>query len=225
MTAEPVWTSVDEYIADLFRLRDSVLEDALRRCRQAGLPAIEVSVAQGALLEVLVRATAAKRVIEIGTLGGFSAICLARGLPSDGVLISLEIDPHHAAIARMNLADAGLADRVEVVEGPALDSLARLLGEECGPFDLVFIDGDKQSYVAYLQAVLPLCREGTMIVADNVVQEGAVLDPEAADPTVQGVRHFNAAIAIDPRLRGTVIQTVGLKGHDGMALVVVSGND
>lgn len=219
------WLAVDDYVADVFGLRDEVLERTLSRSRDAGLPEIQVSPAQGALLEVLARAVRARLVVEIGTLGGYGAIFLARGLVPGGRVVTLELDPAHAEVARANLADAGLADRVDVREGPALDSLARLRGELEEPVDLVFIDADKRTYPEYLAAVLPMCRTGALIVADNVVREGAVADESNRDPDIVGARQLNRAIADDDSLRGTVIQTVGVKGHDGLAIAVVTRSD
>jgi predicted O-methyltransferase YrrM len=219
------WVAVDAYVADLFGLHDEALEAALARSREAGLPAIEVSPAQGAFLGILVRAAGARRVLEIGTLGGYSSILLARGLPPGGRVLTLERDSKHAAVARANLEDAGLADRVEVLEGPALETLARLQAERVEPFDLVFVDAEKKDYPDYLAAALPLCRPGTLIVADNVVRKGAVADAADTDPPVVGARRFLEAVARDPRLEGTVIQTVGRKGHDGMAVAIVRGAD
>ncbi len=217
------WSAVDAYVADLFGLQGDALESTLTRSREAGLPTIEVSPAQGAFLGILARATGARRVLEIGTLGGYSTIFLARELPADGRTVTLERDPKHAAVARENLAAAGLADRVEVLEGPALETLARLRSEGVDPFDLVFLDAEKPEYPDYLAAVLPLCRPGTLIVADNVVRRGAVVDASDPDARVLGARRFLEAVAGDPRLHGTVLQTVGRKGHDGMAVVVVLG--
>lgn len=225
MTTNDTWHAVDEYVADLLGLNDEVLQGALARSRDAGLPAIEVSPAQGAFLGILARATGARRVLEIGTLGGYSSILLARGLPPGGQVLTLERDPKHAALARSNLAAAGLADRVEVLEGPALETLARLRSGPPDPFDLVFVDADKADYPEYLAAVLPLCRSGTLIVADNVVRKGAVVDASDPDPRVRGARRFLDDVARHPRLRGTVLQTVGRKDHDGMAVVVVLGAD
>ncbi len=219
------WRAVDDYVTDVFGLGDAVLERVQSRSREAGLPEIQVSPPQGALLEVLARAVGATLVIEIGTLGGYSAIFLARGLAPGGRVVTLELDPTHAEVARTNLADAGVADRVEVLQGAALDSLARLRGELNEPVDLVFIDADKRTYPEYLAAVLPMCRVGTLIVADNVVRDGAVTDEENQDPDIVGARQLNRAIAADDRLRGTVLQTVGIKGHDGLAIAVVLGSE
>ena len=223
VTANDTGKAVDDYVADLFGLHDDALEGALARSREAGLPAIEVSPAQGAFLGVLAHATRARRVLEIGTLGGYSSIFLARGVPAGGRVLTLELDPEHAAAARANLEAAGLADRVEVLVGPALETLARLRSEAADPFDLVFIDADKTDYSDYLAAVLLLCRPGTLIVADNVVRGGAVVDASDTDPRVVGARRFLDEVARDTRLEGTVIQTVGRKGHDGMAVIVVRG--
>jgi len=225
VTPDETSKAVDEYVADLLGLRDDSLEGTLARSREVGLPAIEVSPAQGAFLGILARATRARRILEIGTLGGYSTIFLARDLPVDGRVVTLEREPKHAAVARENFAAAGLADRVEVLEGSALASLARLRSEGADPFDLVFVDADKADYPDYLAAVLPLCRPGTLIVADNVVRKGAVVDASDPDPRVVGARRFLDDVARDPRLRGTVLQTVGRKGHDGMAIVVVLGTE
>ncbi len=221
MSNPDAWRAVDEYVAELYELRDDALERARTHSRESGLPEIEVSAAQGALLEVLARAVCAGRVLEIGTLGGYSTIFLARGVGPDGRVLTLERDPTHARVARENLSYAGLDPRVELLEGPALETLARLRDVGQDPFDLVFIDADKTDYPEYLAAVLPLCRAGALIVADNVVRGGAVADAADPDPRVQGARRFHEAIAGDPRLRGSVIQTVGQKGHDGMAIAVV----
>lgn len=219
---EDSWRAVDDYIAGLFGLQDMALDRALIRSGDAGLPAIQVSPAQGALLGVLVRALKARVVLEIGTLGGFSTIFLARGLPTGGRVLSLELEPHHAEVARANLHDAGLADRVQVLVGPALETLGELRRELHEPVDLVFIDADKPAYSAYLAAVLPLCRAGTVIVADNVVRSGAVAVPDSGDDKVEGVRRFLDALARQPGLSTTVIQTVGCKGHDGLSISVVT---
>jgi predicted O-methyltransferase YrrM len=205
MTQE-LWTAVDRYVTDL--LVEPVPADA------NGLPPHEVSPPQGMLLELLARATGASRILEIGTLGGYSTICLAR---SGAHVTTLELDPCYAAAARENLARAGLAAAVEVIVGPALETLPRL----SGPFDLVFIDADKRSNADYLRWALELSRPGTLIVADNVIRGGAVADPAVADPSARGVRAFFEALAAQPRVRATAIQTVGVKGHDGFALAVV----
>ena len=218
---DPLWTAVDDYIGGLFLTPDAALEAALADSAAAGLPEIAVSPAQGKLLTLLARAIGARRILEIGTLGGYSAICLARALPPDGRLVTLELEPKHAAVARANLARAGLAERVEVRVGPAVMSLAHLAAKGAEPFDLVFIDAAKPSYVAYLQGSLPLARPGTLIIADNVVRQGRVLDAASDDANAQGARRFNEQLAADPRLSAVVLQTVGSKGHDGLAIALV----
>ena len=202
------WAEVDRYIADRL-VRDDPVTSA------DGLPPHEVTPPQGALLELLARAIGARRILEIGTLGGYSTSWLARALPPDGHLVTLEVDPSHADRARRNLAD----DRVELIVGPALDTLPGLEG----PFDLVFIDADKRSNREYLRHALRLSRPGTVIVADNVVRGGAIADPEDPDPSVRGVRAFFDALAAEPGVRATAIQTVGSKGYDGFALALVGG--
>ena len=217
------WTAVDNYISDLLVRPDPVLEAALESSRAAGLPAINVSPPQGKLLHLLARAQGARTILEIGTLGGYSTIWLARALPKDGRLITLEADPKHAEVARANIARAGLSDVVDVRVGRALETLADLLAEKRGPFDLVFIDADKTGYPAYFAWALKLSHRGTMIIADNVVRQGAVADPASADPNVQGVRQFNALLAAESWVSATVIQTVGSKGYDGFAIAVGNG--
>jgi predicted O-methyltransferase YrrM len=222
MHSQDKWTEVDRYIGELFQLEDNVLNAALSRSRERELPAIQVSFALGALLNVLARAVGARRILEVGTLGGFSSIFLARALPDDGVLYSLELEPVHASVARENLAGAGLADRSHVLVGNAWDSLQKMIDDGFKPFDLVFLDADKPGYTAYAKAALELSHPGTLIIADNVVREGNVADAGSDDEMVQGVRAFNAFIAEHPRLTGTVLQTVGTKGYDGIALAVVN---
>jgi len=221
MTAE-LWTAVDDAIENLFLPDDPALTAALADSAAAKLPEIAVSPAQGKLLTVLVRAAGARRILEIGTLGGYSAICLARALPADGRLVTLELNPTHAAVARANIARAGLAGRVEVRVGPAVESLAHLAAEGAPPFDLIFIDADKPSYVAYLEGSLPLARPGALIIADNVVRQGRILDAASDDANAQAARRFNERLAADPRLSAIVLQTVGSKGHDGLAIAVVN---
>jgi caffeoyl-CoA O-methyltransferase len=197
-----------------------VLAAALERSAAAGLPDINVSPILGRLLHVLAMACGARTILEIGTLGGYSTIWLARALPPDGRLISLEYEPTHAEVARQNIAEAGLEDLVEIRVGRALDTLAELEAENAGPFDMVFIDADKPPYTEYFQAAMRLARPGTLIVADNVVRGGRVAGP-SDDPAVNGVQRFNAALGQDPRVAAVVLQEVGIKGHDGIALAVV----
>jgi len=216
-----LWDSVDTLIDDVLLGEDAALAGALRRNAEAGLPAIDVSPAQGKFLHLLARIAGARRILEIGTLGGYSTIWLARALPDDGKVITLELEQHHADVARENIAEAGLAPKVEVIVGPAIESLKRLQAGAAGPFDLVFIDADKPNNVNYLTAALALSRPGTVIVCDNVIRNGAVVDANSADANVQGARAALAFIGSDPRLDGTAIQTVGAKGYDGFAIALV----
>ncbi len=216
------WAAVDGYLADLFVPPDPALDAALSDSAQAGLPAINVAPNQGKLLMLLARAIQARSILEIGTLGGYSTIWLARALPADGRLVTLESDASHAEVARANITRAGLADRVELRLGRALDTLPALAAPgRC--FDFIFIDADKESYPDYLAWALRLSRRGSLIIADNVVRNGAVADPSSADPRVQGVRRFNALLAAEPRVTATAIQTVGSKGYDGFAVALVTG--
>jgi len=217
------WSAVDAYVVDRLLPRDDALDAALAANAAAGLPAIDVSAAQGRMLELHARMIGARRILEVGTLGGYSTIWLARALPADGRLVTLELDPHHAEVARENLARAGLAERCEVRTGPAVDTLAAMIESGEAPFDLVFIDADKPSNVAYLDAALRLTRPGSVILVDNVVRGGAVTDPASTDPSVIGTRALFDAVAAEPRLAATAIQTVGDKGWDGFLLAVVNG--
>jgi predicted O-methyltransferase YrrM len=219
MTPE-TWKAVDDYIGTQFVPPDAALDGAQRSAADAGLPPIAVSAAQGKFLHVLARSIRARRMLEIGTLGGYSTIWLARALPADGRLISLEFDPKHAEVARGNLQRAALSDRVEVRVGRAIDLLPALAGGE--PFDLVFIDADKASTPAYLKWALELTRSGSVIVVDNVIRDGKILDTTGADADIAGMREALALLAAEPRLTTTAIQTVGAKGYDGFAIAVVS---
>ena len=218
---QPLWTSVDDYITDLFVPSDLVLQEALATSEAAGLPSISVAPNEGKLLMLLAQLCGARSILEIGTLGGYSTIWLARGMVSGGNLITLEAVPKHAEVARTNIARAGLANVVEIRVGAAIDTLARLDEEHRGPFDLIFIDADKENYPAYLAWALKLSRRGTLILADNVIRDGEVIDPKSSDPRVQGTRRFNQLLADEPRVKATVIQTVGRKGHDGIAIATV----
>jgi predicted O-methyltransferase YrrM len=211
------WNAVDDWIEARFVPEDSALEGALAASEAAGLPAIQVSAAQGRLLELLVRMCGARTVVEVGTLGGYSTIWLARGMPRQGRLVTLELDAHHADVARGNLELAGLAELVEVRVGPALDSLQAMKE----PVDLVFIDADKPSTPSYFTEALRLSHPGTVIVVDNVVRGGAVVDDNPQDANAEGIRRFAELVALEPRVWGTAIQTVGRKGYDGFAVVVV----
>ncbi|MDP8969199.1 MAG: O-methyltransferase [Actinomycetota bacterium] len=216
-----LYAAVDRYLEGLFGPADRVLDAALARSAAAGLPPIHVSAALGRFLHVLALARGARTILEIGTLGGYSAIWLARALPPGGKLVSLEYEPSYAEIARYNIGHAGLADRVEVRVGRALDLLAQLEDDVAGPFDMVFIDADKSPYTEYFHAALRLARPGTLIVADNVVREGRVALGSTGDQDVAGIQRFNAALAADTRVAAAVVQQVGVKGHDGMAVAVV----
>jgi predicted O-methyltransferase YrrM len=216
------WTAVDRYITDLFVPPDPALDAALQDSKRAGLPSINVSPNQGKLLLLLARIQGARTILEIGTLGGYSTIWLARALPAGGRLITLEADPMHADVARVNIARAGLADVVELRLGPALETLPQLAAEKRGPFDLIFIDADKPSYPDYFAWALKLSHRGSLIIADNVVRDGAVIDPGSLDPRVQAVRRFNELVAAEPRVSATAIQTVGSKGYDGFAIALVT---
>jgi len=219
--SQRTWTAVDEYLDGLLVGQDEALEAALQASREAGLPPINVSPTQGKLLNLLARAIGARAILEVGTLGGYSTIWMARALPPDGRLVTLEIDDRHAEVARANLARAGLAQRVEVRLGRALDSLQRLADEGAGPFGLVFIDADKPNISEYFDWAVRLTRPGSLIVVDNVVRDGAVIDARSRDASVQGVRRLNELMSSEPRVSATVIQTVGAKGYDGFALALV----
>ncbi|MFF5566574.1 O-methyltransferase [Streptomyces sp. NPDC012623] len=217
------WTAVDRYFTDQLAPSDEALAAALAASDAAGLPAINVTPNQGKLLHLLAQTQGARTVLEIGTLGGYSTIWLARALPEDGRLISLEYDPAHAEVARANLAHAGLDKIAEVRTGPALETLPVLAREEAGPFDLVFIDADKPNNPQYLEWALKLTRPGSVIVVDNVVRGGRIADRDSADPAVRGTRQMIERIAANPLLSATAVQTVGDKGHDGFAFVRVLG--
>jgi predicted O-methyltransferase YrrM len=212
------WSAADEFLAATLLGRDAPLAECLAANQREGLPSIDVSPLQGKFLTLLAQIQGARRILEIGTLGGFSTICLARALPPDGALVTLELNPHHAKVARSNIDRAGLGPKVELIEGPAIDSLARLFAENRPPFDFIFIDADKPGYPAYLEASLKLARPGAVIIGDNVVRQGQIADPSNADPNVQAARTFIQQVAADPRLSATVIQTVGKKGHDGLLI-------
>ena len=215
------WTQVDQYLTDTLIPPDVALDAALRASAEAGLPAINVTANHGKLLNLLVRISGARTVLELGTLGGYSTIWLARGLPADGRVVTLEAVPEHAAVARSNLERAGVAGKVDVRVGPALETLPRLAAEHAGPFDLVFIDADKPNNPRYLEWALALTRPGSIIVCDNVVRDGHVIDADSGDGGVQGVREFLAMTGGDPRLDATALQTVGAKGWDGFSVAVV----
>lgn len=218
---EEIWNAVDDYFATRLEHGDQALNDAITASTEAGLPAIAVTALQGKLLAVLARTGNAKRILEIGTLGGYSAIWMARALPAAGQLITLELDPKHAAVAQRNIERAGLGDRARIIVGPAAGSLATLIADHVEPFDLVFIDADKQNSDVYFRAALELSHVGTAILVDNVVRDGKVADTETDDENVQGIQRMTDLIAAEPRVSATAIQTVGGKGYDGFVLAVV----
>ncbi|ODS58588.1 MAG: methyltransferase [Acidobacteria bacterium SCN 69-37] len=216
------WAAVDAYVVDTLFEADDVLEQALADGEAAGLPAIAVSPSQGRFLQILARSVGATRILELGTLAGYSGIWLARALPPDGLLVTVEVDRRHADVARRSFERAGVADRIDLRVGPAIDVLALIEAEHQAPFDFIFIDADKPNYAAYLDWAVRLARPGTLIVADNVVRDGAVIDADSTDAAVQGVRRFLDRVAAHPRVSATLIQTVGSKGYDGMAIVLVT---
>ncbi len=219
--SQQTWTAVDRYTADLLGGDDAALHAAVESSEAAGLPPIAVSSAQGKLLHLLARIHGARSILELGTLGGYSTIWLARALPAGGRMLTLELDPQYARVAAANIERAGLADVVEVLVGPALDTLSRLAADGEGPFDLIFIDADKQRTPEYFARALELSRPGGLIVTDNVVRSGALIDAGSEDPRVTGMRRFHELLAAEPRVTATTIQTVGSKGYDGFTLALV----
>lgn len=220
MTQE-LWSAVDNYVDGQLALNDAALDASIIANASGGLPAIDITASQGKLLQMLARLAGARRILEIGTLGGYSTIWLARALPADGRLITLEFDPSHAAVAKSNIERAGLAHIVDVRIGAALDWLAVIASQNEGPFDFFFIDADKVNNPNYLEWAISLSRKGSVIVVDNVVREGALGDAGSKDEAVIASRKVVAAIGSDPRLEGTVLQTVGTKGYDGFAVAIV----
>ena len=220
---QQTWTTVDDYINSVLVPSDAALDGALARSAAAELPAIAVTPSQGKLLHLLARTINAKRILEIGTLGAYSTIWMARALPGDGRLITLEYSPKHADVARANIDRAGLGHIIELRQGGALETLPRIAAEGLPPFDMVFIDADKENNAGYFQWALRLTRPGSLILVDNVVRDGAVADGSSADPLVQGVRRLNELLARQPRVCATTIQTVGAKGYDGFTLALVLG--
>lgn len=220
--SQETWSAVDHYTSDVLGLNDDTLESAQKACDEAGLPQIAVSVPQGKLLYLLARVSGAKRILEIGTLGGYSTIWMARALPPDGKLITIEIDPKHAEVARANLDRAGFRDLADVRVAPAMRELPRIAQENQGPFDFVFIDADKPSIPDYFAWSLKISRPGSVIIVDNVVREGAVVDADSTDEAVRGVRRLNDMLAAEDRVTSTTIQTVGTKGYDGFTVILVN---
>jgi len=218
---EEIWTEVDEYFAGLLAPHDEALDAALAANRAAGLPAIDVAPVQGKFLHLLVRIAGAKRILEIGTLGGYSTIWLARAAGEQGKVVTLEYSPEHAAVALANLAAANVLSRVEVKVGRAIESLPLVQQEMAAPFDFIFIDADKRSNPEYFEWALRLSRPGSVIVVDNVVRGGRVVDAGSTDEDIQGIRRFAEMLAAEPRLSSTALQTVGVKGHDGFSVSLV----
>ena len=216
-----VWSAVDRYLAEELVHQDAALDAALASSAAAGLPQIAVAPVQGKLLHLLVRAVRARAILEIGTLGGYSTIWMARGLPPGGLLVTIEREEKHARVAQANIDRAGVADLVEVRLGDALDVLPQIAAERVGPFDLTFIDADKPRITEYFEWALQLSRPGSLILVDNVIRSGEVVDAASPDANVQGVRRFYERIAGEPRVSATAIQTVGVKGYDGLAVVLV----
>ena len=221
MTQE-LWSKVDDYINESLVPGDAALENAVKKSNEAGLPQIQVSPSQGKLLHVLARTIGARRILEIGTLGGYSTIWLARALPADGKVITLEASLKHAEVAKGNIAAAGLAGKVELRLGPALETLPKIAAEKQPPFDFIFIDADKKSMPEYFDWALKLSRKGSLIFSDNVVRSGGVADAASTDPDIQGVRRFYEALHSETRVCATAVQTVGGKGYDGYALALVT---
>ena len=219
MTQE-TWTAVDKYIGDMVVHPDAVLDAAVRESDAAGLPSIQVSAAQGKLLHILACSIGAKHILEIGTLGGYSTIWMARALPSDGELVTVEIDPKHAEVAQQNVERAGLSSVVDIEVGDAREILPKIAARS-QKFDMIFIDADKASIPAYFEHALSMAHRGSMILIDNVVREGHVIDEDSKDPSVLGVRRLNEMLATEPRVSSTIIQTVGVKGYDGLTVALV----
>jgi predicted O-methyltransferase YrrM len=220
---QKTWTAVDNYVSELLVGGDAELDEVLAASAQAGLPEIAVSPAQGKFLMLLARAINARSVLELGTLGGYSTIWLARALAKGGRVVTVESDPHHAKVARANFERAGLAAQIDLRLGKALDVLPKLAAEKGQAFDLVFIDADKQNIPNYFTWSLKLTRPGSLIIVDNVVREGAVIDAKSRDQSVRGVRRFNEMLTEEGRVSATTIQTVGIKGYDGFTLALVTG--
>ena len=216
------WTAVDQYISRQLSLTDGDLDAALAANAAAGMPAIDVAPNQGKLLQLFAQLVGATKILEIGTLGGYSTIWLARALPASGKLITLEFNPKHAEVARENISRAGLSEKVEIRVGAALDSLPHIEKEKVAPFDMIFIDADKPNNPEYLKWALRLSRKGTLIVCDNVVRDGALIDANSADTSVQGARRLFESLATEPRLSATALQTVGSKGYDGFVMSIVT---
>ena len=218
---QKLFEDVDRYISGLFNEPDEALTAARKSHKLENIPTINVSPNLGKFLNLLAKLSKAKKILEVGTLAGYSTIWMAKALPDDGKLISLEIDPHHAEVARKNIDRAGLSSKVEVREGKAIELLPRLVDEKAGPFDMIFIDADKPPYTEYFEWALKLSRSGTLIIADNVIRDGKVLDPNHDDPMVKGAQRFNKALAANKQVSATILQNIGVKEYDGMAIAIV----
>ena len=216
---------IDHYISDLLAPEDQILKDTIKSLDATGLPQHSVSANQGKFLQVMMMACNAKKVLELGTLGGYSTIWLARALPIDGKIITIEVDVHHGKVAQQNIENAGLSDKVEIKIGKALNLLPQMVKEENEKFDMIFIDADKPPYTEYFKYALQLSRPGTIIILDNVIREGKVLDDNSQDEKVQGVQRLNKLLSNNENITATILQTVGAKEHDGMAIAVVNQTD
>ncbi len=217
-----LFSEVDDYINALLAPQDKALADTIASLDDEGIPQISVSANQGKLLQVLIAACNAKNVLELGTLGGYSTIWIARALPEDGKVVTIEVDEHHAAVAKRNITTAGVADKVDLRIGKGLDILPALINEQRPPFDFIFIDADKPPYTEYFEYAIQLSRKGTIIVCDNVIREGKILDKSSTDDRVTGVQRFNEALSRNTKVTATILQIAGAKGHDGMAIAVVN---
>jgi len=219
---QELFESVDAYISNLFGYEDAVLKETIKSMEEAGIPAISISANQGKFLQLLARLNNAKRILELGTLGGYSTIWLGRALPVDGYLLTLELEQSHADVAQQNINKAGLKQIVQIRVGKALEQLPLIVREGTAPFDMIFIDADKEPYAEYFEWALKLSRPGTLIVADNVIREGQVLNDDSTDERVKGVQRFNKALAANKQVSATIFQTIGSKEHDGMAIAIVN---
>ena len=217
-----IFEKVDDYIVGLFAPEDEPLKQTIQSLEREDIPQISISANQGKFLQVMARLAGAKRILELGTLGGYSTIWMARALPENGRLVTLELEERHAKVAEKNFIAAGVADKVEIIIGKGIDLLQQMIDRNEAAFDMIFIDADKEAYTDYLKLAIKLSRTGTLIIADNVIRAGKVLDESNNDEMVAGVRRFNKALAQDPRVTATIIQTVGCKEHDGMAIAVVN---
>jgi predicted O-methyltransferase YrrM len=216
-----IFEQVDHYIANLFAPEDEALKTAITSLDQYGMPQISISPSQGKFLQVMATLCQAKNILELGTLGGYSTIWLARSVPEHGRVVTVELEPTYAAVARQNFERAGVSDKIDIQVGPAMNVLYQLIATQAGPFDMIFIDADKPPYTEYFQLALQLARPGTLIICDNVIREGQVLDENCPDERVQGVRRFNQMLSENDRVTATVMATVGVKEYDGMAIAVV----